>query len=258
MTYVPGTDKTIPRVAIMGLASCFGCQLQIVNAEEHIFDVLGRIDLVKWQLATSASLSDDIDVAIIEGAVTTEEHIHMLESIRESCSCIIAIGSCACTAGIPGIAYDNCVPNSADGLSVIEKRIGRAIEPRPISAVIPVDYELPGCPIDTTEFLNLLQRILRNVPAPNPEGTLCSACRMNESQCFIDKGQLCLGLVTRTGCGARCIKRGRACMGCHGISSSSNIDAAIKAAMARGFSREEFERALLVFNRYELCTKEGE
>ena len=30
-----------PRVVVVGLASCFGCQLQITNAESHLLDVLG-------------------------------------------------------------------------------------------------------------------------------------------------------------------------------------------------------------------------
>ena len=37
-----------PRVVVVGLASCFGCQLQITNAEAHLLDVLGQIDLRYW------------------------------------------------------------------------------------------------------------------------------------------------------------------------------------------------------------------
>lgn len=71
----PGfTDKlTAPRVVVVGLASCFGCQLQITNGEEHLLDVLGQIDLSYWQLASSDPMPDEFDVAIVEGAVTTEE-----------------------------------------------------------------------------------------------------------------------------------------------------------------------------------------
>ena len=34
-----------PCVVVLGLASCFGCQLQITNMESHLLDVLGQIDL---------------------------------------------------------------------------------------------------------------------------------------------------------------------------------------------------------------------
>ena len=39
--------RDLPRVVVVGLASCFGCQLQITNVEEH------QIDLRYWQLASS-------------------------------------------------------------------------------------------------------------------------------------------------------------------------------------------------------------
>ena len=43
-------EKPAPRVVVVGLASCFGCQLQITNVESHLLDVLGQIDLRYWQL----------------------------------------------------------------------------------------------------------------------------------------------------------------------------------------------------------------
>ena len=46
-------SNALPCVVIVGLASCFGCQLQITNAESHLLDVVGQIDLKYWQLASS-------------------------------------------------------------------------------------------------------------------------------------------------------------------------------------------------------------
>ena len=75
-----------PRVVVAGLASCFGCQLQITNAEAHLVDVLGQIDVRYWQLASSDPMPEEFDVAVVEGAVTTEEAeaeaTFVLEQIR--------------------------------------------------------------------------------------------------------------------------------------------------------------------------------
>ena len=57
------------RVVVVGLASCFGCQLQITNQEHFLTDILGRIDLEYWQLASSEPMPEEFDIAIIEGAV---------------------------------------------------------------------------------------------------------------------------------------------------------------------------------------------
>ena len=93
-----------PRVVVVGLASCFGCQLQITNAESHLLDVLGQIDLRYWQLASSDPMPEDFDVAVIEGAVTTEESENLVRALRARAAKLIAIGACATTAGIPGMA----------------------------------------------------------------------------------------------------------------------------------------------------------
>ena len=86
----------------MGLARCFGCQINITNTEPHLMDVLGQIDLHYWQLASSDPMPQD-DVAVIEGAVT-EEAENLVRALRARAAKLIAIGACATTAGIPGMA----------------------------------------------------------------------------------------------------------------------------------------------------------
>ena len=100
-------ERVLPRVVVVGLASCFGCQLQITNAEAYLTDVLGQIDLRYWQLASSDPMPEEFDVAVIEGAVTTEESETCVRQLRERAKCVIALGACAATAGIPGIAARN-------------------------------------------------------------------------------------------------------------------------------------------------------
>ena len=91
------------------------------------------------------------------------------------------------------------------------------IAPRPISAVVDVDYEVRCCPIDTLDFLDVLQRALYGSNKGFPTKTMCGDCKRNESSCFYGKGTLCLGLVTVAGCGAKCVNLGRPCNGCRGL-----------------------------------------
>ena len=73
-----------PRVVVLGLASCFGCQLQITNAESHLLEILGQIDVQYWQMASSAPEPEgDVDVVIIEGAVSTVESREIVERWRK-------------------------------------------------------------------------------------------------------------------------------------------------------------------------------
>ena len=242
-----------PRVVVVGLASCFGCQLQITNAEQHLMDVLGQIDLEYWQLVTSEDMPDDFDVAIIEGAVTTCESEEVCKRVREKAAHVMAIGACATTAGIPGMAADNleertelvygdAAPEACDIL----------IAPRPVSAVIDVDSEVRCCPIDPYDFVIQLQRALYGSNRTIEQRTLCADCKRNETECFFSDGTLCLGLVTRAGCGARCVNLGRPCNGCAGLAPEANLDATRAACGVYGVDCEAFDKALEMFNQVQL------
>ena len=218
-TNVQGASA-VPRVVVVGLASCFGCQLQITNIEAHLMEVLGQIDLQYWQLASSDPMPEEFDVAVIEGAVTTEESEHLVEEQR------------------PGSVYD-----------LVPEACGEMISPRAVGSVIDVDYEVRCCPIDAYDFVDVLQRALYGSNKIDSTATMCGSCKRNETGCFYTKGVMCLGLVTRAGCDARCVNLGRPCNGCRGLSPDANLPAAREACRAAGIPVEDFDKALEMFNQ---------
>jgi len=147
-------------VVVISLASDFGCQVQMTNMDDQLLDVLGQFELSYWQLASSGHLPEAYDVAIIEGAVTTPEHVELLKRVRATASTVILIGACAVQGGIPGLAADGFDDRLAcvygDDGSRLECVAG--ISPRPVDAIIDVDYRVPGCPIQPDELVAVLQR----------------------------------------------------------------------------------------------------
>ncbi len=247
---ITDTERRVPRVVVVGLASCFGCQLQITNAEPYLMQILGQIDLQYWQLVTSEEMPDQYDVAIIEGAVTTRESEEIVRAVREKAAHVMAIGSCATTAGVTGMAAPNLhgrIGEVYNGGS--PESSGELIEPRPVSAVIEVDSEVRCCPIDPMDFVAALQRALFGSNRLPDTRTLCSDCKRNETSCFYGQSVLCLGLVTRAGCGARCVNLGRPCNGCAGLSPDANVEAARAACETYGVSVADFDKALEMFNQ---------
>lgn len=247
---ITDTERRVPRVIVVGLASCFGCQLQITNAEQYLMQILGQIDLQYWQLVTSEDMPDQYDVAIIEGAVTTREAEETCKAVRAKAAHVMAIGACATTAGVTGMAMPGLDGRITDvyGDGAPESS-GELIAPRPVSAVIPVDSEVRCCPIDPMDFVAMLQRALFGSNRTLETRTLCSDCKRNETECFYNQGVLCLGLVTRAGCGARCVNLGRPCNGCAGLSPDANLDAARAACDTYGVPRADFDKALEMFNQ---------
>ncbi len=246
-----------PRVIVVGLASCFGCQLQITNNEQHLLDVLGQIDLRYWQLASSGEMPEEFDVAIIEGAVTTNASLDIVRDIRARAGKVITVGACANTAGIPGLAAKGYESRSDEVYDQIPLACGDLIEPRSVPSVIDVDYQVLCCPIDPFEFLEVLDRALYGSNRVVATKTMCGDCKRNESNCFYLNGELCLGLVTTAGCGARCVNLGRPCNGCRGLSPDANLGSAREAVARYGVTVAEFDRALEMFNQTNpaLCEK---
>lgn len=248
-----------PRVVVVGLASCFGCQLQVTNAEAHLVDVLGQIDLRYWQLASSDPMPEDFDVAVIEGAVTTEESENLVRALREKASTVVAIGACATTAGIPGMAAAGFLsrPVEVYGEGGVPAACGEMVSPRPVSAVVDVDCEVRCCPIDTMDFVDALQGVLHGSNKAPRSSTMCGDCKRNETECFFAQGRLCLGLVTQAGCGARCVNLGRPCNGCRGLSPDANLESARQACGRYGVPVEGFDRALEMFNQTNPALEDG-
>lgn len=252
-------DARAPRVVLIGLASCFGCQINITNIEKHLLEVLGQIDMAYWQLTSSDPMPDEFDVAVIEGAVTTEEAAATVRAARERAACVIAIGACAVTGGIPGMAASGtreraaCVYGEA-----LPQACGTMCAPRPVSAVIDVDFTVPCCPIDPFEFVRVLDAALYGSNRLEATSALCGECTRNERGCFYAQGKMCLGLVTRAGCGARCPALGRPCNGCAGLSPDANVRAARHVVERRGLEVRRFDDALGMFNSVALAAEDAE
>lgn len=242
-----------PRVVVVGLASCFGCQLQITNSEPHLMELLDQIDLEYWQLVTSEDMPETYDVAVIEGSVTTRESEELVRRVREKAAHVMAIGACAVTGGVTGMA-ENALGRRMGEVygDEVPKACGQMIEPRPVDAVIPVDSRVYCCPIDARDFVTQLQRVLFGSNAVREERTLCADCKRNENDCFFNHGELCMGLVTRAGCNARCVNRGRPCFGCAGLSSAANLDSTRQACERYGVSSARFDKALQMFSQVQL------
>jgi len=254
-----------PRAIVLSLASDFGCQLQLSNIAD-LLDVLGTIKLEYWQLMSSAVLPADYDIAIIEGAVTTQDHIELLQQVRTVAQTIIAIGSCAITGGVPALAAQDLSKHVQAVYSDDADRVAAGrVRPAPISNYVAVDYLVAGCPIDPREFVTVLQGALLGVRQRQQREPLCAQCKTMEAPCFysiraaqdIADGMatpqaLCLGLVTRTGCGALCITRGRPCTGCRGIAADANLSSARTFIANEGLDVDDFDDALRIYSSHAL------
>lgn len=208
-----------PRVAFFDFTCCEGCQLQMANFGETLLDILNLVDVVTFREVMSER-SEDYDIAIIEGSITTDHDVERIKKIREKAKVVIAYGSCATIGGINGM-------KNKFQMDEIKKYVYRdgakyfsTIPTRAVHQVIKVDYFVNGCPVYQPEFVKVLKAVLQGIPYEVPDYAVCVECKLNENVCIYDKGITCLGPVTKAGCNSWCINNGNICYGCRGMVSN--------------------------------------
>lgn len=207
------------RVAFFDFSCCEGCQLQVANMGEALLDVLGAIEVVNFREVMSER-SDDYDVAVVEGSITTPHCVERIMKIREQAKILIAYGSCATIGGVNGMKNNFEMDEVMDYVYKDDRRFFQTLPTRPVDQVVPVDYYVHGCPVYLPEFVKVLKCALAGFPYQVPDHAVCVECRLNENVCMYERGVTCLGPVTRAGCDSWCINNGNTCYGCRGVVSN--------------------------------------
>ena len=87
------------KIAIFDLTGCQGCEFHLLSLDELLLDVFQDFEITNWRLLTEGK-RNDFDIAFVEGAATTKEHIELLKSIRETSKIVVALGACAISGNI--------------------------------------------------------------------------------------------------------------------------------------------------------------
>jgi len=240
-----------PKIAFFDFAGCEGDQLQIANLEEDLLAVLGHVEVVAFREILTGEYSDTYDIAFIEGSITRPADEIRLKEIRAKSKLLVAFGACAAIGGI------NCLKNFHDESVYRQEVYGDRAHwyptypARPIKAVVKVDAEVPGCPIDRTEFVRITKELLLGKEPYLPRHPVCVECKQVGNICRYDLGRPCLGIITRAGCGACCVTEGAICWGCRGLAPYANLDAARVVLEERaGLSRIEIQDLMRLYLGY--------
>ena len=231
------------RLAVFKLASCDGCQLQLLNLEDELLALAERVEIAHFLEASSGTLPGPYDVALVEGSIATPADAERIREIRAQARTLIAIGACATAGGIQ--ALRNWADAASWQRSVYPEPSWVAALPTstPVSAHVAVDHEIHGCPIDRGQLLRVLLGALRGASPDLPGHSVCIECKRSGAVCvLVARGAACMGPVTRTGCGALCPAHGRDCYACFGPMEDPNTAALARRFSALGESPRDVER----------------
>ena len=84
-----------PRLAVWKFASCDGCQLTLLDAEDHLLDIAGAIDIAYFPEASRGEIEGRYDLSLVEGSITTAHDAERITAVREMSTTVVSIGACA-------------------------------------------------------------------------------------------------------------------------------------------------------------------
>lgn len=201
----------------------------------------------------------EAEVGLISGGIRNEEHAEIAAHMRSRCKVIIALGTCATHGGIPALANIFPVSDLLERCFTTETtdENPRTFVP-PVPALldrcsaldehIPVDVYLPGCPPHPDQLFSALTALVQGKAPKLPSKSVCDTCPtvreskgklktlrrflqnpfyqgpdepLDKMRCLLEQGFLCMGPVTRAGCGGdavtpRCLAARVPCRGCYG------------------------------------------
>jgi len=227
-----------PKVAFFDFAGCEGDQLQIANLEEDILALLDLVEVVSFREVMKEH-SDNYDIAFIEGSCTRLQDEDRLRQIRKNAKTVVAIGSCATIGGINSLKNYKEIDDVKKTVYGDQAKLFDSYSARPIDAVIPVDAYVHGCPITKEEFLSVVKSLLLGKKPEIPTYPVCVECKKNENVCAFERGQFCVGPVTRAGCNSCCVNEGTICWGCRGLVDNPNENSEKEVLIKNGLTVDD-------------------
>lgn len=165
------------RLATVWLDGCSGCHMSLLDTDERIIALASRADVVWGPLVDSKQFPENVDVTLVEGAISSEEDLHRIRLVRERTRILVSLGDCSVTGNVPAMrnsfGVDAILKRAYLENVTLDPQIPREIIPallptaRPVHEAVQVDVFVPGCPPSADLIFSVLSELLEG-RVPNP------------------------------------------------------------------------------------------
>ncbi len=242
---------TNPKLAVWKFASCDGCQLSLLDAEDELLAVAAAIEIANFPEASREVLPGPYQLSLVEGSITTPHDAERIQQVRDESEFLITIGACATAGGIQALRNWSDVAEFTRAVYATPAFIDTLDTSTAIADHVTVDFELPGCPISKQQLLEVINAFLHGRRPDIPGYSVCLECKRRGTTCvMVAAGTPCLGPVTQAGCGALCPAYDRGCYGCFGPAESANLESLVAEWSRLDVDKPTLIRALRTYNGY--------
>ncbi|MFA6422418.1 MAG: hypothetical protein WCV92_03405 [Candidatus Buchananbacteria bacterium] len=239
------TKNKKPKVAIISLTSCEGCQFVMLDQGQRFLELSKKIDIGDFRLIKEDPKDENYDICFVEGNPITNDNIKLLKEMRKKSKLLVVLGNCAALGGVWELKNYQAKKKT---IRSVYKNIMKVANPeiKEVDNFVKVDLTIPGCPIDGDEFMEVVYQLLAGKIPRLAQNPVCYECQLNGSECLLQKGEICLGPITLAGCKAVCLKSKQACWGCRGLFEGAQVEN-LMTLLKKNFNKDEIYRVMEVF-----------
>jgi len=166
------------KLATVWLDGCSGCHMSFLDMDERLIELAEFVDVVYSPLVDTKVFPNEVDITLVEGAVSSVDDEKKIRKVRTHSKMLIAMGDCAITGNVPSMrnpigpeailnrAYIENVQAQPQIPCVVVPKLLRIV--RPIHEFVKVDVFLPGCPPSADTFYAALKALIGGEPLDIP------------------------------------------------------------------------------------------
>jgi NAD-reducing hydrogenase small subunit len=168
--------KDLKTLATIWLDGCSGCHMSLLDMDERLIALSSQFELVYSPLVDRKTYPESVDVALVEGAVASEDDLKKIRKIREHTRILVSLGDCALTGNVSAMrntcGVEPVLVRVYQENADLQRQVPTVGVPplldrvRPVHEVVPVDVFVPGCPPSADTIYQVLSELLAGrVPA---------------------------------------------------------------------------------------------
>lgn len=164
------------RLATAWLGGCSGCHMSFLDLDEKLIDLAEVAELVYSPIVDVKEFPENVDVTLVEGAVTNIDNVELARQIRENSKIVVSFGDCAVTGNVTSLRNrlkvddlltkvyhegPGSAPKGGEADHIMPVLLPKVL---PLHQVIPVDAYIPGCPPEPDRIWAAVSALLSGEP----------------------------------------------------------------------------------------------